>query len=52
MFSNMYMCEKLFSFVKRNKTQEITVADTHLSSIMKVISARVLKPEICIPAAR
>jgi hypothetical protein len=41
-----HACAKLFSLMKRMKAHERSwLTDTHLSSIMKVISAQDLKPK-------
>jgi hypothetical protein len=50
-FDSTYMYEQLFSLMKRNKIQEtLRLMDKHLSSIMKVIPAQNLKPNIHTPA--
>jgi hypothetical protein len=47
MFGSTYLCEQLFSLMKRNKTPERSrLTDDHLSSIMKIVSAQDLKPDI------
>ena len=47
MFGSTYVCEQLFSFMKTTKTSERTrLTDKHLSSLMKVGTARTLEPDI------
>jgi hypothetical protein len=47
MFGSRRVCQHLLSLIIMNKTHERSrLADMHLPSIVKVISARDLKPEI------
>ncbi|XP_065643059.1 general transcription factor II-I repeat domain-containing protein 2-like [Hydra vulgaris] len=46
-FGSTYLCEQLFSRMKRNKTPERSrLNDEHLSSIMKVVASQNIKSEL------
>ena len=47
MFGSTYLCEQLFSHMKRNKTPERSrLTDEQLSSIMKVVASQDIKPDL------
>ncbi len=46
MFGSTYLCEQLFSLMQSNKTATRSrITDEHLSSVMKVVSAKGVKPD-------
>ena len=47
MYGSTYVCEQLFSFMKSTKTSQRTrLTDQHLSSLIKVGTARTFQPDI------
>lgn len=47
MFGSTYQCEQLFSVMKGNKTSaRNSINDAHLGSVLKVITANKISPEI------